>query len=718
MLTTVLAAFTYAQDNDTEARPSSKSDESDVANKKIIELDDYIVTGTRMELELSLYPGSASSVDLDDLQVSNNIIESLSLVPGIETGGSHGRNIGQQFTIRGFGYQSEERVIVKLDGVRRSTALFSNHISSFRVDSDLLASVDVVKGASSVSHGGGAIGGVIGMRTKDARDFLRPDQTIGATTKARYETNNHKEISLALYGTALDDKFDYLLYAKAGKTGDLTKASDSIELSDETFTDTVENDEDLKTYFVKVGYNPNEDQRLTLSHYEFSEDTAVTWQTLYHSSYSTVTGPVFGDLSQKDTVLNYELNPTGYEDWINLNVTAFNSESYYFRVLDYLYQDVPTHVDYKNEDERYGINAKNLMQFETGDIFHRLLVGFDYEIRNEDALYVRNGVATDFGSMPNEYMNLGFYFQEEASMLDDKLVLHVGGRLDFFERDVHNGKEKYDDSNFSPRIGGSYEVAEGLNLLFNYSESFRAPTPHETSSSGPLNPHYWYTPNPNLKPERAEEYEIGFSYVGDGIFTEDDNVWFKVMYFDGEVKDMISFEELFELGESPEGSPYGTYKNVAKAIRNGLELEFRYKNGPWSGGFTFESLDQYDSVTREKEPSAFADKLRAHASYYFEKLNLTLSASTSHWFAPEQNPESVVSWGTTYYYVDRSFTITDIKAIWRPTNTGIEFIDEDVELQVGVNNIADDVYINARDVTTTSRVGKGRNIFMSLSKRF
>lgn len=708
------------QSLETQSSKAGKNEQEGTkghSNSKIIELDEYIIVGTRTEINISMYPGSASKLNESDLMLSNNVIESLSQVPGIETGGSQSRNIGQQYTIRGFGYQSEERVIIKLDGVRRSTSLYSNQISSFRVDSDLLKSIDIVKGASSVSHGGGAIGGVIGMKTKDAFDYLKIDQKFGTTVKARYESNNHRDGYLALYGTLADEKFDYLVYYKKGKTGDLTLSSEAIELDDDVFSDKVENDEDLSTFFVKIGFSPTVGQRLTLSHYDFGEDTTVTWQTLYHSNYSSVTGPVIGSLSQKDTVLNYTINPSSTE-LLNLTVIAFNSASFYDRSLDYISDDVHTHLDYKNEDERYGVNAKNLFEFHTGNIDHRLLVGFDYEVRNEDASYVRDGVVSDFGSMPNEYRNMGFYIQEEAHLLDNSLVLHIGGRQDWFERDVHHGEQKYDNSRFSPRIGASYEVVDGFNLLANISESYRAPTPHETSSEGPLNPHYWYLPNPDLSPEIAEEYELGFSYVSDGVFSSNDSLWIKSMYFNGEIDNMISFEERFDLGQSPDDTTYAQYQNVEKAKRSGLELEVKYKNGPWQTGFSYETLDQYDTATNEKVPQGFADKIRFSGSYTFDRPNITLGVVISHWMEPDQNPESIVSRGVTYYYVNESYTISNLRAAWRPVSTGIEFFDNDVEVEVGVNNLTDDNYINARGVMSTSRVGKGRNLYMTFMKRF
>ncbi|HAS64149.1 MAG TPA: hypothetical protein DCS35_17255, partial [Vibrio sp.] len=119
-------------------------------------LETVVVIGNRVETEDSKYAGSIGVIDADEITESSNLMDSLSSIPGVEAGGDNGRNIGQQYTIRGFGYQTEQRVIIQQDGVPQSPSLFSNHISSFRTDPDLLERVEVVKGASSILYGSGA----------------------------------------------------------------------------------------------------------------------------------------------------------------------------------------------------------------------------------------------------------------------------------------------------------------------------------------------------------------------------------------------------------------------------------------------------------------------------------------------------------------------------------------------------------------------------------
>ena len=126
-------------------------------------LGQIVVQATVSAVDNLKYAGSVGILTENDLKAKTNVIDSIMRIPGVDGGMDMGRHIGRQFQIRGFGYQSDERVIIKQDGVRRSAGMYSNMISSFRTDSDILKRVEVIKGASSVLHGSGAIGGIVNM---------------------------------------------------------------------------------------------------------------------------------------------------------------------------------------------------------------------------------------------------------------------------------------------------------------------------------------------------------------------------------------------------------------------------------------------------------------------------------------------------------------------------------------------------------------------------
>lgn len=677
-------------------------------------LEQITVVGTRFGIDVDKYPGSASVLGPDDLDSSPDLIRALDRVPGIDTGLDNGRAAGQQYSIRGFGYSGEDRVIVMQDGVRRSTNLYSNQTSSFRMDSDLLKQVDIVRGSSSISHGGGAIGGVIGTTTKDARDFLRAGRSTGGAVNLRYDSNNQRQGSAALAYAPDDSEGDVLLFVKRAQKGDLTLA-EQVFVGDRGFK-TIDNDEDLRTLFFKAGWSFAPGHRLSLSHYDYQDETAVTWQSLYHQEYSTVTGPVLGSLEQRDTVLRY----TGQGgDLLDFSATAYATRGFYDRGYAYVAANgSPQALDYRNQDERRGFNLQNLMRFDTGGIRHRLLLGFDYEHREEDADYVLNGEPTAFGSMPNRYRDLGVFAQHELALLQERLVLQLGGRYDRFDREVRGVPEGYDNSRFSPRVGASFAVMPRFNLLLNYSETFRAPTPHETSSSGPLNPNYWYLPNADLGPETSTEYEAGFSWRRGDVWRAGDEFRIKTMYFTGRIDDMIALVPDTAGPTPPQSRYYATYRNIGQVDRQGLELESHYQSRHYGLGLTYERLDQVNARTGEVTPWAFADSARLALSLFPSADDLSLEFDLKHWFKPEQNPETLVSGGVLYHYVRKSFTQAGFSLRWRPQLGTLPWLDGSSQILFGVSNLFDQKRLHPANVEGSTRVGLGRNVYVSLSKQF
>lgn len=675
------------------------------------ELERVTVVGTRFGIDVQRYPGSASVLLADDLDDSTDIIQALKKVPGIDVGNDGGRAIGQHFSIRGFGHGSESRVILMQDGVRRSANLFANQTSSFSMDSDLLKQVEVIRGSSSITHGGGAIGGVVGSTTKDATDFILPGRNLGLTANVRFDSNNRNQGYGAFAAAPEGSPFEFLAFVKYSEGDDLTLAGTTTGTDGRRTGIKTQTHDEITTIFAKIGWNIADGHRLTLSHYDYSMDVKAAWNSLYHASYTSANGAVIGDRVQRDTVLRYTANP-GNSDWLDLSATVYRTEGFYERGYER-----GSDLYYKNQDERWGVSAENLMRFSTGKVNHRLLVGFDFENREEDGIYILNGVRTSFQSMPNRYRDLGIFIQHESLWLDDRLAVQLGGRYDQFDREVLGVAEDYDKSRFSPRMGLSWELFDGFNLLANYSEAFRAPTPHETSSDGPLNIHYWYRPNPDLKSETSSEYEVGFSWHKRDLFTEGDRFSTKAMYFNGKIDNMIRLVPDYG-SVSPEGSEYASYENVDGVDRSGFELEAAYDQERWGTYLSYEQLDMEDVVTRKKTPSAFADRARLGLRWRPFNDDFTVSADYTHWFKPEQNPETLLSGGVTYWYVREAFNQTNVQMRWRPTNSYVPFFDGSTQFLVGINNLFDQRRLNAQVVETNTRSSLGRNLYISITKQF
>lgn len=695
-----------------QAEESQPCDDTQkTCEQPIITLDTVTVTATRTETDTAKYAGQIGILTKDDLAPSANVVDALSSIPGVETGNDSGRNIGSQYSIRGFGYQSENRVIIRQNGVPQSPSLFSNHISSFRTDTDILKRVEVVKGASSVLYGSGAIGGIIDMQTMSAEDKLKDGEQLGAFIGGRSESNNMHSIRGGVYGQAQSIPVDFMLYSKKASYGNIELAGGGAGS-----TTSVGNDEDIQTSYMNVGWDITPEQRISLSIFDFDEELNTVWQTLYHSTINEES-PIVGSLEQTDFVLDYTYK-SSTNTLLDLALKVYSTEADYTRGWDDLDEETGERdtLDYTNEETRWGFNLKNLATFETGAIKHSLLTGVEFNNREEDAIYKRNGVLSDFGSMPNTYDDWGVYIQDIMEI--GKLELTLSGRYDQFDRSVDKpGKTDYDDNNFSPKVAASYEVIDGLNLLLSYSETFRAPTPSETSSEGALNPHYYYLANPNLGAETAKEWEGGFSFERNHLFQADDQLSVKATYFDGNIEDMITLERLPEMGKPPESNEYAQYQNVANAKRRGFEVSASYLMDQWLFDTSYEHLDIYNKATKVKTPQGFADKLQLSATWFSHEAGLKLGLGMDYWFEPDQNPKTITSRGEVYTYVDQEFKQFNLKGSWDIPFSLSPAVD-DMTLKFGINNLTNKQYINARGVNSTSRVGSGTNAYIDIEIDF
>ncbi|MCD8213187.1 MAG: TonB-dependent receptor [Campylobacter sp.] len=700
--------------NDENSPILQDQNSSNDANTTIVNsvyLSEVLVeSSTIVPVGIRKYAGGVSVLTADDLSASTNVIDAIKNVAGVDGGSDMGRHIAKQFQIRGFGSGNDNRVIIKQDGVKRSAGLYSNTISSFRADSDILKRVEVTKGASSILHGSGAIGGIVSMQTKSASDYLDGDKSFGAMLGRRLESNNMHSHRAAAYAKGDEIPLEILIYGKRATYGNLKLAdggSHYQNTDDRTF-----NNEHIDTAFVKIGGDFGE-HKFSMSMFDYDEKLHTLWQAITANSENLTVG---GNLSQRDYVFDYNFTPEN-NALINTSFKFYKSEAKYYKEYEQYYD-----LNSAYKEKKWGLELKNISEFDTGFIRHNLVIGMDYENTRQNSIYTRNKVVSVSGyeTFPNEGGIYGAYIQNLMQI--DRLELTLGGRFDRYDRKMKNSAavlKDFSDHKFSPHIAAAYEAFDGFNLLAGYSQSFRAPAANEIASSGYNNAMYLFVPNPDLKSETAKEYELGFSYLKDEIFG-DDVFDAKFIYFNGTIDDMIALSVIKEGQTPPPGiyfSPdyYGQYKNVDKAKRHGIELSAGYKIDDFKMGASYERLRIYDVGTGENINS-HANKLMLSAEYSpFRSLNL--GANVSHWYKPYQNPSSYVSRGTTYYYVDKAFTIANFYGSYKLPKGTFSLING-ATIGFGVNNIFDKQYINANRTKDTTAVGLGRNFYIDFEAKF
>jgi outer membrane cobalamin receptor len=135
-------------------------------------------------------------------------------------------------------------------------------------------------------------------------------------------------------------------------------------------------------------------------------------------------------------------------------------------------------------------------------------------------------------------------------------------------------------SKVTPRVGLNYALSSRTRLRASYSEGFRAPNFVELYYPPIFGP--GYSGNPDLKPEKSRQYEIGLSaQIGKGSFD--------LAVFSTVVRDMI-----YSDGATP-------YQNVGRAEQRGIEISWDRKlSASVSLGLAYTYIDARNQSTDER----------------------------------------------------------------------------------------------------------------------
>lgn len=160
-----LPALAHADDEAADGKPRAKT------------LDTVLVQGQRDEQKSPNQ--NVKKLDADQLEdeMAESMEDVIRYIPGVSVS-DMGRFGDNGFNIRGI---EGDRVAMTVDGLSMAEGLeTARDYEFFRagqggVDIDSLKSVEVVKGADSITAGSGALGGAVLFTTKDARDYLAPD---------------------------------------------------------------------------------------------------------------------------------------------------------------------------------------------------------------------------------------------------------------------------------------------------------------------------------------------------------------------------------------------------------------------------------------------------------------------------------------------------------------------------------------------------------------
>lgn len=504
------------------------------------------ITSSRFDTDIDEIASSVSVIDSEqmDKMVATDIRDLVRFEPGVvvEGGGRFGLS---GFNIRGI---NADRVLMLLDGAPIADEFsFGPGLSARRdfIDVDMIDRVEIIRGPASTLYGSDAIGGVVSFISKDPNQLLDDDEQMGGRVKVGYASVANEWMTNAqLYGKNGD--WQWLLNATA-RNGSETENYFDGEGTGLERNATNPQDNSTESAQLKLIYQPNEAHRL-----EFLADY------LQGETETNV-------LSQVDTFVRgvriTESRGIDERDRtrLQLNHTYRNETALFDKVLTRLYwqetdnvqatregrfgsasRQEPTPVQLgRTRDSEFNQTVEGIIvqldkQFTTGDVKHHLIYGSELQYTDSEALREGTTFVAETGAIVPEFSvfpardfpiskarELSFFVQDEISLLDGKLTLSPGVRYDEFKLtpypdeifiNANPGVEvvPFEDSQVSLKLGAVYDLNETTNVWLQYAEGFRIP-PFDDLNVGFTNFAGGYTslPNPNLKPESVESWEVG-----------------------------------------------------------------------------------------------------------------------------------------------------------------------------------------------------------------
>ncbi|WP_224581241.1 TonB-dependent hemoglobin/transferrin/lactoferrin family receptor [Mesorhizobium sp. CA14] len=666
--------------NQQQADQKKKADEQAAAEGTL--LDKILVISRTGETAIQSL-ASASHVDQEQLdrRMATTPNEMLLGVPGV-TVQADARRVSSSINIRGL--QDFGRVAVIVDGARQDFQR-SDHgtQSTFYVDPELIKSVDVIRGPTANTYGSGAIGGVVFFDTKDAQDFLRPDETWAGSLTGRYESNGKGWTASATGAYKINDNWDVLGNIVYRDYGDY-KNGGGDTVAGTGF--------DVLSGLLKTTIRPTENSELKLG-----------WVGSKDGWTETSGGVPANDVDLKSNTFTARYNITDdARSWLDLHINA----SYNKTILDLTTLTAQNRFDPTTglpvvlpagslstfDVGTTGIDIWNTSRFETASVAHELTYGGDWV---GDDVETGGSAGGDAFYTPSGKRNVsGAYIQ-------DKLTwewIEVIGGLRYDNYSLKDDTNETSGDRVSPRITVGVSPFEsaglaGLQFYGTYAEGYRSPSLTETLISGnhPAGVSFPFLPNPNLKPETGKTVEFGVNYQQNDIIEGGDALRLKAAYFHNNVDDYIDGVTLSPF-DPTSGCPFGPgipicfqYQNFAKAKINGFELESVYDAG-WGYAGLSASIINGHTISYEGERADLAtipsSQVTAQLGLRFLEDKLTVGGEVQYNSKPKGNP------------VAKDYTLVNAFASYQAT--------DNLKLDFRADNLFDVKYANPLNGSTTA----------------
>ncbi|WP_434989425.1 TonB-dependent hemoglobin/transferrin/lactoferrin family receptor [Xanthomonas melonis] len=676
--------------------------------REVHDFDRLQVTATRTQRALVDVPGTVDVIDRE--QLDNQLVRELKdlfrYTPGVSVTSTNGRFTGANgIRIRGL---DGNRVAILVDNVPVSdTFAFGSYLNANRnfVDLETLKRVEVVRGPASSLYGSDALGGVVAFVTKDPADYLSQDKHSYVGLKFGYE-GDWNGLFAGATGAFGGERWSGLV-AVAHRQGQETQ--NQGDNRSRNFNRTAANPQNVdgRSVLTKLVYAPSAQQRFKLT-VEGNEDygsieALSSIDTRSPTASLRVLSQQGRDHQTRARVsLRHELDALDSALADDLQWLAYRQDSESLQRTNELRgNNTRRHNEHSFDQRVYGllVNAHKVVATET--MRHDITYGLDgtwtdtRAKRDGYSLNLANGAISnrvgqdvfpvrDFPK--SETTKVGLYAQDEIGLLDGRLSLTPGVRVDYFrlspqidgifrEDNPGVGVATIDQTQVSPKFGAVWRFSDAWSAYANYAHGFRAP-PYNDVNIGFTNLQGRYTAiaNPDLKAETSRGGELGVrfndavGYLGLALYYTD-------------YRDFI--ESNAPAGVNADGFMVFQSRNVDDVVIKGAEARAGIDLGVLAGwqGWSVNSAVAYsegDNLT-DNMPLNSVDPLRGTLGMAFDGQGWGAELIGT-FVARKRRPQ------LDTYYTPAGYATLDLMGHW-------EFAPG-AKLTAGVFNLADRRYVD------------------------
>lgn len=354
--------------------------------------------------------------------------------------------------------------------------------------------IEILRGAQSTLYGSDAVAGVINIITKTGKE--KPANFYGGLS---YGTNHTLKASAGIGGNFKGSSYNVGLVHN--ETRGISEAVNEIDTS-------VRNG--LLLNAISMDVNANVARGLYIKPF---------FRYSYYSG--SIPDDAFMPANNKYTASLLGTGSQAVYNFTNGSITALFAFDEVKRTYNYSYGAYDYNGNKKTAEIFSNYNFTNHIQ---------ALAGLRY-----DVLLMKNPTPTVADTSVNITSPYISFFIKDLYGFN----LELGSRL--------NHHSKYGD-NFTYSINPSYLLQQNVKLFVNYATAFRAPNLSELYGQ--------YGANPDLKPEKSNTFEGGFT-----INTHDKKFDLRAVYFTRKTKDVIAYNSSY------------TYTNYNEQKDHGFEVE-------------------------------------------------------------------------------------------------------------------------------------------------